>query len=170
MPSPASRRCTLWIRPCFNIYIKEVIYDSFFPKGGHYLCPWGQNCWQDYMIAVQWVQKWGENYYRCCCPIRGHKLCLSLSKREKIISVAVCGGTNCVQPIASCKGRIIISCCLLGAQIVCTFIHKKENYCQSLSNWDMNTITGKEKTVLSFDQRGPTRSSVSGKQEVIHGE
>ena len=28
---------------------------------------------------------------------------------------------------------------------MCTFIHKEENYCQSLSNWDMNTIKGKEK-------------------------
>jgi len=44
-----------------------------------------------YMIAVQWVHKWGENYCQCCCPKGKHKLCLPLSKREDIISVAVCG-------------------------------------------------------------------------------
>ena len=62
------------------------------------------------MITVQWVHKWGENYYRCCCPVGGsHKLCLPLSKRDEIISIAFFGDTNCVDNLIQGGGLLSVA-------------------------------------------------------------
>ena len=129
---PCSRRCTLWSSPCFHV--QEV--GQFLPKGRalsvsmesellarlYDYCLWGQNCWQDCPMGAQM----GENYYRW-----GATNCVYLCPREIwIISIAVCGDTNCVYNLiqggellsvavywghkwcvpSSKKRRIIVSC------------------------------------------------------------
>ena len=97
MPSPASRRCTLWSSPCFNVYIKEVA-TTLSSQREDIICVHGVRIvGKDYMIAVQWVQKWGKNYYQCCCQIGGAQIVfIFVQERKNNISVAVCGGTDCV--------------------------------------------------------------------------
>jgi len=68
MPLPASRRFTLWSSLCFHI--QEV--RQFLPNGRTLSVSMGSEfSWEDYMIAVQWVHKLGQNYYWCCCPTEG---------------------------------------------------------------------------------------------------
>ena len=62
--------------------------------------------------------------------------------QERRYNVSRClWGQNCIYDL---RGKII-QLLSTGAQLVCTFIQKEENYCQSLSNWGMNSIKGKKR-------------------------